>query len=36
MIEKNILEFIEELMDQGFSEEEAHLFADDLYDLYDR
>lgn len=36
MIEKNILDFIEELMDQGYSEDEAYLMADDIYDLYDR
>ena len=35
MIEKNILEFIEDLIDEGYTEEDAYLMADDLYDIYD-
>lgn len=31
----NILEYIEDLMDQGYTEEEAGLMADCAFNLYD-
>lgn len=30
----NILEIIDDLMDRGYSEEEAYLFADDMFGYY--
>ncbi len=32
----NILEYIETLMDEGYTEEEAYLFADEAFNLYEQ